>query len=622
MGKKYGHLYVPGHWERYWSKYPEGYTILESLMDWVSQVDQMVDSFNTLDDRVEEVHDRLEDFLKQFKGNLYKEVKELLEMWDREGILEIIITEALDNKITETLEEVKKITQNDNNPRPSFVFIDDDGKAEVRSVLKPILDEYNIKATIAIITDRLGQERYLDDGDVIDLHNAGHDIVSHSKTHPDFRTLTDAQLRTELEDSKIYLEALGIPQKHIMYPYGRTNDRVLSTIREYYESGCGTAPGINPHPIMTYQLRRVGVGVYGPTPYKLETYKKYVDETIRLGGMCLFMTHIEETPPDNIELIGEIINYVRSKGYDFETYSEAYEKHKNIIEQGAFTPSYVEKFNVVGASGEQWSKDLAVYTSGYDEYDVNSVPDDFRTRTKTITQIRDPNSSGFPLNRGGILTTYKLSTDNVFTQQTYEPRNSGKDYVRYWVDGAWTDFIGRADYEIVPSNSMTFSDSPSKYPPFKTSATFLSDANASGFPEGKGGTLTTYRLTGDDSGTYQQYQIRQEYTSYIRVWNGNNWSSFRPTSFMMNLPVDSRNEKSKAADFPLHCVSVVRVRQNNADGLPNNKGGVLTTYRLDGDDDFTYQIYKDYNVNRVYVRTWKPSDGEFNEFTLIGGVGA
>src|SRR5690625_3688596 len=241
-----------------------------------------------------------------------------------------------------------------------------------------------------------------------------------------------------------------------MYPYGNTNDRVIRKTKEYYDSACGTAAGINTSPIMTYHLRRLAVGSYSPIGDSLEDFVPYIDEAINKNAMCIFMTHIEETPQENIPLIGQIIDYVRSKGYDFETYSEAYEKHKNALEQGLYTTSNQEHYNVVGADGSVLNSSIGVYTSRFDEFNFNSAQSDFRSRVKTITVIRDNNSSGFPLNRGGILTTDRLSTDDVFTQQFYEPRGSGKEYVRYWDNGEWTEFIDKTSYQIIPLNTMGF----------------------------------------------------------------------------------------------------------------------------------------------------------------------
>lgn len=50
--RHYGHLHIPEGFERYWSKYPNGFTLLESIMEWVSQVDNMSDSLNNMSDEV------------------------------------------------------------------------------------------------------------------------------------------------------------------------------------------------------------------------------------------------------------------------------------------------------------------------------------------------------------------------------------------------------------------------------------------------------------------------------------------------------------------------------------------------------------------------------------------
>lgn len=507
--------------------------------------------------------------------------------------------------------------------RPSFVFIDDDGKKEVLTVLKPLLDSYGIKFTLAIITGRVGSSGYLTDDDILELYNDGIDIVSHTKTHPNLRTLSDEELDVELGESKSYLENLGIPQKHLMYPYGTVNDRVIRKTKEYYDSACGTSAGINRSPIMTYHLRRLAVGSYSPIGDSLEDYIPYIEEAIRTNAMCLFMTHIGETPEENIPLIGQIIDYVRSRGYDFETYSQAYEKHKNALEQGLYTTSNQEHYNVVGANGTVINSSIGIYTSRYDEFNFNSVPSDFRSRTITITVIRDNNSRGFPLNRGGILKTERLSTDDVFTQQFYEPRGSGKRYVRYWNNGEWTDFIDMSSYQIIPSNTMSFTSVPSDFPSFKISITYIRDALADGFPDGKGGVLTTYRLTSDDSATYQEWRTRQDYPTYTRYWDpvNNRWSDFRPSSTLVYLERDSRTASSPITDYPLYAVSIHYIRNSSATGLPTNRGGIMKTYRLDEEGYFCYQEFKPYHTNRIYVRTWQQGSGTWNEFTLIGGTG-
>lgn len=44
--KHFKHLHVPDTWEQYWTRYPNGYTMLEALINWVGQVNDMVDTVN------------------------------------------------------------------------------------------------------------------------------------------------------------------------------------------------------------------------------------------------------------------------------------------------------------------------------------------------------------------------------------------------------------------------------------------------------------------------------------------------------------------------------------------------------------------------------------------------
>jgi len=457
-------------------------------------------------------------------------IEMLLREWLQDGTLDHIINEEILKNKADHKDLDYVIRGNRKGIKPSFVFVDDDGKKEVATFLKDYLDGFNVPFTSAIITDRVGSDRYLTEHDIIQLRNYGVDIVSHTRTHPNLRELNDDQLINELKGSKEYLESIGIYTKHLMYPYGNTNDRVIRKVREFYDSACGTAIGINDHPIMSYHLRRIGVGVYGPEPFHIETYIPFIDETISKNGLCIFMLHIEETPESKIDLIRQIINYVRSKGYDFETYSEAYEKHKNSLEQGLYTTSNQEHYNVVGADGSRLSSTSSIYTSRFDEFNFESVPSDFRSRTKTITLIRDNNSSGFPLNRGGELVTDRLSTDDTFTQQFYIPRNSGKEYLRYWNvnTSKWSEFIDMTSYQLLPSNTKNFNNKPNDFPDFKISSVYISDNNANGFPDNKGGVLTTYKLTSDDSGVYQELKRNNRNSLYIRTWevNSEKWNEF------------------------------------------------------------------------------------------------
>jgi hypothetical protein len=109
---RFKHLNVPGHWQQYWTKYPEGYTILEALINWVGQVDDMVDNQNQLNQTVENYGNRLDQFIEQFDDNLHEEVVEVLSEWQQTGFLDVVINEALQTQIDDVEAQLAQTIHN------------------------------------------------------------------------------------------------------------------------------------------------------------------------------------------------------------------------------------------------------------------------------------------------------------------------------------------------------------------------------------------------------------------------------------------------------------------------------------------------------------------------------
>lgn len=89
---KFKHLNVPTSWQHYWTRYPEGYTVMEALITWVSQVDAMVDNVNSW-------NTYLDDFVLQFDTELQNTVTGILEDWDASGFLAELINEYTNERI-------------------------------------------------------------------------------------------------------------------------------------------------------------------------------------------------------------------------------------------------------------------------------------------------------------------------------------------------------------------------------------------------------------------------------------------------------------------------------------------------------------------------------------------
>lgn len=107
---KFNHLNVPDSYRHYWTRYPEGYTILEALLSWVKQVDDMTDNVNKW-------NEYLEDFVNTFDKDLQNKVKDILSEWQQSGFLEVVVSEALetqyremDNRLTAQMEQIANAT--------------------------------------------------------------------------------------------------------------------------------------------------------------------------------------------------------------------------------------------------------------------------------------------------------------------------------------------------------------------------------------------------------------------------------------------------------------------------------------------------------------------------------
>ena len=95
-------LEVPHQWQHYWSKYPEGYTILEALLNWVNQVNSMVDNVN-------DWNEYLDEFVLKFDKELEQTVIEVLKDWQESGFLDYVIDEALQTEMDELEKDVKDL---------------------------------------------------------------------------------------------------------------------------------------------------------------------------------------------------------------------------------------------------------------------------------------------------------------------------------------------------------------------------------------------------------------------------------------------------------------------------------------------------------------------------------
>lgn len=116
----------------------------------------------------------------------------------------------------------------------------DDGIADNRSTLLPVLRSEGVPATVFVATGYIGGHHpdvpevpMLGEADLLALRDAGVEIGSHSHDHRDLTTLPFADILADLRESRRMLAAvLGEEPRVLAYPFGRADDETRRAARQ------------------------------------------------------------------------------------------------------------------------------------------------------------------------------------------------------------------------------------------------------------------------------------------------------------------------------------------------------------------------------------------------------
>jgi len=146
----------------------------------------------------------------------------------------------------------------------------DDGFRDVFEKALPIMRRHEFCGIQFLVSGLLGktnewQERegdvsepLMDEAQVRDWLAAGHEIGSHTLSHPHLTGLAAPAAREEIRASKQQLEdRFGRAIKHFCYPYGDWNESVRGLVKEAgYETACTTESGVNSGTRDRFALKR------------------------------------------------------------------------------------------------------------------------------------------------------------------------------------------------------------------------------------------------------------------------------------------------------------------------------------------------------------------------------
>ena len=158
-------------------------------------------------------------------------------------------------------------------PGRSVVITIDDGYAEVRDLVYPVLKRNGFPATVFVVSAKVGSHNdwtsipelsgrpLLTWNEIREMAKNRIQFGAHSRTHPRLLTLSSDQLKEEIAGSKAELDdALRTTTTTFAYPYGEFDSEIQSiTKKAGYQSGYSANHGLNIPGCPSFALQRIEV---------------------------------------------------------------------------------------------------------------------------------------------------------------------------------------------------------------------------------------------------------------------------------------------------------------------------------------------------------------------------
>jgi len=203
----------------------------------------------------------------------------------------------------------------------------DDGWDTQFTGARPGLNRRGIRSTYYIPSEpiRDGWANYMRATEIQTLLDEGNELASHSKTHPNLTTVPIEQMESELRDSQAYLQTrFGVSVPAFAVPFGKYNDAVIATAKQYYGSHRTVMHGNNSPTTNIYKLRAYDV----ESGVAVSTVRGWINKAKldKTWVILLFHEFVSGTPTRttqiNIANFEAILDDVKASGLRIVTMAE------------------------------------------------------------------------------------------------------------------------------------------------------------------------------------------------------------------------------------------------------------------------------------------------------------
>ncbi|MBP2627915.1 MAG: polysaccharide deacetylase [Firmicutes bacterium] len=145
-------------------------------------------------------------------------------------------------------------------PDKPIIITFDDGYEDNLLAALPIMEKYNMRSTVFVVSGLVGTSEYLSWQQIAEMQVRHTEIGSHTVSHISLGDTSPDQQRREVIDSKAILEQHVGSVKFFAYPFGQFTPITEEILREAgYLGACSGIAGLNPKGVDTYALKRVNV---------------------------------------------------------------------------------------------------------------------------------------------------------------------------------------------------------------------------------------------------------------------------------------------------------------------------------------------------------------------------